>query len=130
MKCGQLSLRCYLGRCSSELPELVPVPFSSFSTCYSDTLHNFSVTIPICYKNVYVNRFFPCTVRLLNSLPIECFLLTYNLNGFKSRINRHLLTLGSLFLSKDISSMHKCFCASFSCNSMPCSGCSALVGVE
>ena len=31
-----------------------------------------------------------------NSLPIECFPLTYNLNRFKSRINRHLLTVGSL----------------------------------
>ena len=31
----------------------------------------------------------------LTSPPIECFPLTYNLNGFKSRINRHLLTLGS-----------------------------------
>ena len=26
-----------------------------------------------------------------NSLPIRCFSLTYNLNGFKSRINRHLI---------------------------------------
>ena len=28
-------------------------------------------------------------------LPIECFPLTYDLYGFKSRINRHLLTVGS-----------------------------------
>ena len=33
--------------------------------------------------------------RLWNSLLIECFPLTYNLSGFKSRINRHLLTVGS-----------------------------------
>ena len=46
-------------------------------------------------KDVYVNSFFPRTVRLWNSLPIECFPLTYDLNGFKSRINRHLLTAGS-----------------------------------
>ena len=31
---------------------------------------------------------------LWNSLPIECFPLTYGLSGFKSRINRHLLTVG------------------------------------
>ena len=35
-------------------------------------LHDFSVTIPRCYENVYVNSFFPCTARLWNSLPIEC----------------------------------------------------------
>ena len=29
------------------------------------------------------------------SLSIECFPLTYNLNVFKSRINRHISTVGS-----------------------------------
>ena len=28
-------------------------------------------------------------------LSIECFPLTYDLNDFKSRVNRHLLTVGS-----------------------------------
>ena len=84
------------GRCSSELAELFPVSYSrGRSTCYSDRLHNFSVTIPRCYKDVYINSFFPCTARLRNSVPIECFPLTYDLGGFKSRINRHLLTVGS-----------------------------------
>ena len=41
-----------------------------------------------------VNSFFLRTVRLWNSLPIECFPLTYELSGPKSRINRHLLTAG------------------------------------
>ena len=87
--------RYYFGRCSSELVELVPLLYSrGRSTHYSDRLHDFSVTIPRCYKDVYVNSFFPRTTRLWNSLPIECFPLTYNLNGFKSRINRHLLTVG------------------------------------
>ena len=36
-----------------------------------------------CYKDVYVNSFFPGTARLLNSLPIEFFPLTWDLNGFK-----------------------------------------------
>ena len=49
-----------------------------------------------CYKDVYVNSFFLCTARIWNSLPIEFFSLTYNLNSFKSRINKHLLTVGSL----------------------------------
>ena len=91
-----LFYRYYFGRCSSELPQLVPLPFSrGRSTRYSDRLHDFCGTIPRCYKDVYVNSFFPRTPSLWNSLPIECFPLTYSLNGFKSRINRHLLTVGS-----------------------------------
>ena len=54
------------------------------STHYSDRLHDFSATIPRFYKDVYVNSFFPHTARLWNSLPIEYFPLTYNLNSFKS----------------------------------------------
>ena len=90
-----LFYRYYFSRCSSELAHLVPLPFSrGRSTRYSDRLHD-SVTIPRRYKDVYVNSFFPCTARLWNSLPIECFPLTYDLSRFKSRINRHLLTVGS-----------------------------------
>ena len=88
--------RYYFGRCSSERAELVSLPyFRGRYTRYSDRLHDFSVTIPRCYKDVYVNSLFPGTARLWNSLPIECFPLTYNLSGFKSRINRYLLTVGS-----------------------------------
>ena len=91
-----LFYRYYFGRCSSELAQLVLLPFSrGRSTRYSDRLHDFSVTIPRCYKDVYVDSFFPRTDKLWNSLPIECFPLTYDLSGFKSRINRHLLTVGS-----------------------------------
>ena len=69
-----LFYRYYFGRCFSELAQLVPLPFSrGRSTRYSDRLHDFSVTIPRCYKDVYVNSFFPRTARLWNSLPKECF---------------------------------------------------------
>ena len=71
-----------IGRCSSELTELVPLSYSQGrSTCYSDGLHDFSVTIP--------RR---CTAWLWNFLPTECFPLTYDLNLFKSEIKRHFLT--------------------------------------
>ena len=64
--------RYYFGKCSSELAQLVPLPFSrERPTRYSDRLHNFSVAIPKCLKDVYVNSFFPCEA------------------------NRHLLTIGS-----------------------------------
>ena len=92
-KCSQLSLFCsyYFGRCSSELAELVPLPHSCGSfTSYFNRLRDFSVTFPPrCYKDFYVNSFFLCTARLWNSLPAECFPLTYNINHFKSRINRN-----------------------------------------
>ena len=72
-----LFYRYYFGRCSSELAQLVQLLDSpGRSTCYSDRLHDFSVTIPRCYKGVYVNSFFRHTARLWNSLPIECFPLT------------------------------------------------------
>ena len=91
-----LFYRYYFGRCSSELAQLVPLLLSrGRSTRYSDRLHDFSVTIPRCYKDVYVNSFFPRTAKLCNSLAIEYFPLTYDLSGFKFRINRHLLTVGS-----------------------------------
>ena len=95
---ASLSLFCryYFGRCSSELAELVPLLFSlGRSARYSDRLHGFSVIIRRCYKYVYVDSFFPRTVRFCSSLPIECFLLTYSPNGYKSIINRHLLTVCS-----------------------------------
>ena len=71
---ASLFYRHYFGRCSLELAQLVPLPFSrDRPTCYSDKLHDFSVTFPICYKDVNVNSFFSRTARLWNSVPLECF---------------------------------------------------------
>ena len=43
----------YFRRCSCELAGLVPLPFSRWrSTRYSNKLHDFSVTITRCYKDV------------------------------------------------------------------------------
>ena len=83
----------YFGRCSSELPELVSLSRSCGSfTSYSNRLHDFSVTFPPRFcKDFYVNSFFRPTARLWNSLPAECFPLTYDINAFKSRVNRHFL---------------------------------------
>ena len=62
--------RYYFDRCSSELAQLVPLPFSrGRSTPYSDGLHDFSVTIPRCYKDVYVNSFFPHTATITHKIP-------------------------------------------------------------
>ena len=91
-----LFYRYYFGRCSFELDELVPLPPShGRSTRYSNRLYDFSVIIPGFYKDVYVNSFLPCTPRIWNSFTAECSLLTYDLNDFKSRFNRHIFSLGS-----------------------------------
>ena len=81
-----------------ELAHLVPLTHTwGRSTHYSGRLHDFSVAIPRCYKDV--NSVFLCTARLLSSLPVECFPVTYDLNGLKSRINRHLFNC-RLFLNR------------------------------
>ena len=60
-----LFYRYYFGRCSSELAQLVPLPYSQGrSTCYSDRLHDFSVTIP----RLDVTRMSMSTVSFLAQL--------------------------------------------------------------
>ena len=93
--------RYFFGICSSELAQLVPLPYSQGrSTRYSDRLHDFSVTISRCYKDIYVNSFFPGTARLWNTLPIECFPLTYDLSGFKSTVLGILLPAQQVVLER------------------------------
>ena len=88
-----LFYRYYFSRCSSELAQLVPLPFScGKSNGYSDRLHDSCVTISRCYKDNYFNSFFPCTASLWNSV---CKMLSFGLRS-KSRINRHLLTVGTM----------------------------------
>ena len=74
----------------------MPLPYSRGRSSHcSDRLQYFSVTIPRCYKDVYVNSSFLHKARLWNSLPKEFFPLTYDLIGLKSILNRHLLAIGS-----------------------------------
>ena len=83
----------YLGRCSHVLPEIAPLPCSfRESTCCSNRLNDFSVTIRRCCKDVHVKSFFSNTTRLWNYLPAKFNPLTYNLNGFKQRVYRNLLS--------------------------------------
>ena len=68
---------------------------SDTPSCYFELLDMLQKHMQDCYKDVYVNSFFPCTARLWNSLPMKCFPLTFDLSGFKSRLNRYFLTQGS-----------------------------------
>ena len=49
----------YYGKCSSDLAQLVPLSHShGRSTHYSNRLHDFSVAIPRCFKDVYLSTVF------------------------------------------------------------------------
>ena len=75
-----LFYKYYRVKCLSKRSQLIPFPNSrGRSTRYSDRLHDFYVTISRCCKDVYFKSFFPRAAKLWNSLPIECFLLTYTI---------------------------------------------------
>ena len=99
------------GKCSSELTELVPLPhFQGRCTRYS-----FSVILR-WYKDLFVKNLFPDISKLWNSLSVKCFPLTHDLDC-------------RLFLNKFPACIHL-FCASYPCNYVSRSGCSALNGVN
>ena len=85
-----LSLFCKynFGESSSELAELVSFLYSCgrCTRCFNNKLCSFSVIIVKC---VFANSFFPCTLRLWHSLPVECSPLTYDING----LNTYILTI-------------------------------------
>ena len=90
-----LFYRYYNGRCSSELFDLVPhKKVFNRDTRFASNSHPHNVEVPSCHKKFYVTSFFPRTSVMWNSLPISCFPDSYNLNVFKSRVNKFLLTLG------------------------------------
>ena len=68
----------YFGRCSSELAQLVPLPFSwGRSTQCSDSLHDFSVIIPRCCGDGYVGGFFPRAATVARGVLVLAQLLIW-----------------------------------------------------
>ena len=66
-----LFYRVYFTKCLYELAEQVPLSYCrGRSTLYCNRLHNFSVAILKCYKDIYVNNIFPPTVGHWNSFRI------------------------------------------------------------
>ena len=47
---------------------------------WRDWFHTHSLMLYGCL----CQRFLPCTARVWNSFPAKCFLLTFDLNGYKS----------------------------------------------
>ena len=79
-QCWSFHRQYYFGRCSSKWARLVAFRYSrGKSNRYFDRLHDFSVTIPTCYKDVYVNSFFPRTTYFWNSPPYR--MLSFDLSS-------------------------------------------------
>ena len=72
-------------------------------------------------------QFFSHTARLWNSLPIECFPLTYGLNGSKSKINMYLISTGSVYTFPVLILFYLFFC---NMETLLSSCCAALLGVN
>ena len=69
--------RYHFGRCSSELAQLVPLRYSwGRSTCYSNRLHNSSVSIRRCYTDFYIRR---CFCQQFSAYRMLSFDLCFNL---------------------------------------------------
>ena len=87
-----LFYRYYFSRCSSEPAQLVLLHYSRGS---STLILIDCMIFPSSFLDV--TRMSMSTASFLahwNFLPVECFPLIYDPNGFKSRINIHLFTVG------------------------------------
>ena len=78
-----LLYRYYFGRCSSELAQLVQLPYSQWTMFLSPFLD-------VTKMSMSAVSWLTQLVNFWNSLPVECFPLTDDYSGFKSTINRHL----------------------------------------
>ena len=90
-----LLYRYYSGKCSEELHQLVPPPkvFGKDTRLAMHTRQNHPHTLEVpdsMKKCFHANSFFPRTVKLWNSLPSDCFPLSYNIDKFKKKVNQHL----------------------------------------
>ena len=86
-----LLYRYFYGKCSDELHSLVP-PIREFTRMTRFALttgaHPHLLNIPRSRTQFRANSFFPRTAALWNALPAECFPPNYNLQLFKTRVNK------------------------------------------
>ena len=89
-----LLYRYFHGKCSNELHSLVP-PRQTFRArtrlaTSVESNHPHPLRIPNLRRKFHDVTFFPRTTHLWNSLPFECFPDGYDLQSFKSKVNKHL----------------------------------------
>ena len=84
--------RYCFGRSSSELAKLVPLPHScDRPNCYSNGMHDFFLFPFLHFIGMYMS-----IVSFLAQTHSACRMLPFDLlNILKSRVNRHLLSVGS-----------------------------------
>ena len=96
---GDLSIfyRYLHGHCSREIMDTIPVPLRHVRTTRSSTHSRpFQVSLPNPRTLPHKSSFIPRTCNLWNVLPSSCFLESYNLPSFKSKINElDLVSLSS-----------------------------------
>jgi len=99
-KVASLSLfyRYFHGRCSKELADLVPATrVFPRDTRLAVNSHPYTVMVPTTHTETYARTFFPSTAKLWNSLPASCFPEAYDLQHFKSNVNKHLSATNLLY---------------------------------
>ena len=88
-----LFYRYFHGKCSDELHSLVP-PIREFtrSTRFSESAssHPYFLKLPRTRCAFHANSFFPRTSAMWNAPSTECFPAEYNLDLFKSKVNKFL----------------------------------------
>ena len=84
---------------------------------------NFTVSIRRYCIEVCANNFFPRTMSIWNSLPVDCYPLIIHLSYFKGNVSRHLISLRPTLI-------FNCLCFLSLCNPMPVSGCLELCRVK
>ena len=86
-----LLYRYFHGKCSNKLSLLVPdTHIFTHETRLATSTHSNHLHITNPRRDFHRNTFIPRSARLWNSLPSHCFPNTYNLQSFKSNVNKHL----------------------------------------
>ena len=123
------SLFCgyYFGRCSPEFANMIPMPYSRWSSTFyvTDCMISQSPFVAVLWISILTNF---CLAQLdsWNSLRGECSPLMYDLNSFKSKIIKPLLKSKlSFFYGLFLMNFSVCFLSlSFFFTSITGSGCS------
>ena len=93
VSCIVLLYKCYFGKCSSELSELISPPqVFGRNTKLSGRSHAFTVaTMSQRTTHYRENSFFTRTARFWIDLSTNIFPECFNISVFKARVNQHFL---------------------------------------
>ena len=89
--CLSLFYRYFHGKCSTELHDLVPPQWKfnrNTRLAISCANHPHFLRLPLAKTKFHSKSFFLRTAEMWNTLPAECFPQLYNLDLFKSNVNK------------------------------------------